>query len=87
MFTSVLRVLYNCLIISVIHTLHHASKIVVSLFHTFIAAPSRKIIPELDLQGTYLMIWGRYTTNNNSTRHHNILRMQPRATALGQLFQ
>jgi hypothetical protein len=33
---NVFLVLYNCLIISVVHTPPHTSKIVVNLFHTFI---------------------------------------------------
>lgn len=35
-FSGILYVLYDYLIIPVVHTLHHASKVVARLFHAFI---------------------------------------------------
>jgi hypothetical protein len=57
----VLLMLYDCLIISVAHMPPHASKIVVSLFHAFIAAPFGKIISKSSLQGADLLICGNPT--------------------------
>jgi len=70
MFPGVLHVFYDCLIIPIVRTSSHVFKIVVSPFHTFIAATSGKIIQESSLEGLDLMIWGRSIADDSRTRLH-----------------
>jgi hypothetical protein len=85
-FPGVRHVPYDCLIIPVVRMSRHAFKIDVSLFHAFIAATSGKIIPESGLQGTDLLIRGRFDTDYSRTCLHvpsklstlTATRLQPR---------
>jgi hypothetical protein len=69
-FSGVLHVFYDCFIIPVVHMPPLTFKIVVSLFHTSIAATSGKTIPESGLQGPDLMIWGRSAADDSRMRLH-----------------
>jgi hypothetical protein len=78
----------NVFDVSAVHMSPPTFKIVVSLFHTVIATPSRKTILESGLQGPYLMIWGRSAADNSRTCLHVPLEhtaVLPHASILGQL--